>query len=1410
MSKISLPISTWLNTQDSQFTPTGKSVLIPLELEVIKDWTEATIDFSFTSPDRNLTASSIIISPIVLKNHKAEPITETEVNLTVSEDGFYDVEAKITVTLTDADSETGENKLLTTLSFGVFSFQGKYIYDFSSQAALDKYAEIEALSKPNKEVKTLINLAETNKITSSDNKLTLEQMGEISRHIFAEKQKIQALYNNQNPTLLKQSLPTTLSLKKDQQVTLKVQWSIDSKNTNFLPLDKAAIEVKGSDGKLFKGVLNKGKFKFTVPKDNFTFTATVFAKYSDKFTVYETIQIGTTLPKDIPITTNFSNQLDYNITDGTAPFWSVFSAVMDLTDIAEKRLKFKRKKNKEVAVNVKQNMSRCIISSGRIEVGNDDFYDWDVIAHEFGHAIANESGSIEFVMGGAHTGGNQYDVKSNGDTFKHKMNSIALAFNEGYGTWVGVRLLKESNYINKMPRVGDNYYTDLAQDGTKLDNLDLKNHKTKGKVYGEDTERGIAALLWQLSDQEKNKYSRALCSYKTDPISYSLEDIFNKVFLENGQGKKLKTISDFYKSIFKNYVGEEQNFLRSIKPKSKIDKAKLEKIHNLAMPFAEFGIGVNLIEAGIGNKIVDILKTSTNTLVWSQLKTGTLPGHDQFDIYFFNNELDTLVYEIQKLDFGKGIDQVFEILSHNVYMLQKKDILEFEKIFTDKDEHELYVLIAATATKKTVIKGKIATGPYFSNLAKFKYSRPRKTVIAVDSSGSNMSTDPKNLRIDVAHNLLEKQMEKNNNFLKSKTNELTTTRMIKTAAIDFDSKVTLLSDIEWPDKLYNNKIFNKIDSSGGTDIVQAIEYSIDLLKQHDSNGKPVSRPNVDKNSLFIFTDMDNNAGQKPVEEVLEKAAKENIKVQTGHLVPIQIRSSISKINDDISINTRQREAFDNVIEAILNTGGSYAVIEDAISQQAWMELIEYLDYNDLDSLKEIPLPLNICFYSIAKAEKNTPTYLITPQKSGEIAIIVDSKNSFVPNLMINGIKSQQKDLGQDCYEIRFRARAMKTYAVELNKPLSSKGLYSITARLTEEDNKLICEGELQKTGAALTQNEYVYVWGHRAKGQQGNGISNVKADSAPEKVTGLTKIKQLTGGTYHLLALDNEGKVWGWGDNNKDQIGLQGKYFSTPQEIITQVVQISSGEQFSMALDYTGQVWTWGGDHSNQLNNMRCADKDSLIAVNLNSEQARLIGCASAGAFAVTKQGHVWAWGNNETNGLGLPDSSNGKKKVIETPVHVKDLDKYADQIIYIGGGKGWGEALLDDGRVIGWGLKAALGLGISDINQVSVKPLVIMKNVEQLFVRHKGSFALTKNGKLYTWGQTLSNAPQMIYGEKPTLRQGVNSKIIRIGGGMEHLFYQTEQGDIYGVGYNGEYKLNQNEAEGANIDWPGIKISLS
>uniref|UniRef100_UPI0023F06B65 hypothetical protein n=1 Tax=Frischella perrara TaxID=1267021 RepID=UPI0023F06B65 len=182
---------------------------------------------------------------------------------------------------------------------------------------------------------------------------------------------------------------------------------------------------------------------------------------------------------------------------------------------------------------------------------------------------------------------------------------------------------------------------------------------------------------------------------------------------------KLESISDFYKGIFTDYVGITVDFLRSTELGSAVNQTTLQKIHNLAMPFAEFGVGIN---------IDDTKPQKIKKLEWSQLKTGSLPGHDQFDIYFFTNNLDTLVYKLLDQKIGKTKKYVQQKGTNYNYTLQKKDISKIESILSDKKEKEqtLYVLIAATATGKAATKGQIETGPYFSNLAQFQYTKPKK------------------------------------------------------------------------------------------------------------------------------------------------------------------------------------------------------------------------------------------------------------------------------------------------------------------------------------------------------------------------------------------------------------------------------------------------------------------------------------------------------------------------------------------------------------------------------------------------------------------------------------------------------------------------------------------------------------
>jgi alpha-tubulin suppressor-like RCC1 family protein len=356
----------------------------------------------------------------------------------------------------------------------------------------------------------------------------------------------------------------------------------------------------------------------------------------------------------------------------------------------------------------------------------------------------------------------------------------------------------------------------------------------------------------------------------------------------------------------------------------------------------------------------------------------------------------------------------------------------------------------------------------------------------------------------------------------------------------------------------------------------------------------------------------------------------------------------------------------------------------------------------------------------------------------------------------------------------------------------------------------LSQGTHITTGAALSEGA-VYVWGFRGSSQQGNGKMVVASDAPSTRVESLGEVKSLTGGAYHLLALDAEGRVYGWGQSGYGETGCehtQGIYVSTPCKVLENGVQIAAGEYFSIALDTQGQVWTWGHNLYGQLGNGGNKNSQQLVAVNLNGEKARLVGAAYEGAFAVTEEGHVWAWGDNEAHGLGFTGKNYGVQNIIRAPVHVIGLDAYASHITYIAGGNGWGEALLDDGTVIGWGLHAALGQGTTKTSISSPEPVIVLRNVERLFARYVGSFALTRDGRLYTWGQTGGSAFKMIYGEFPTERTPLG-KVVEIGGGKEHLFYKTEGGEVYGVGYNDLYKLNQKKCCAPNVDWPGAEIRI-
>lgn len=353
------------------------------------------------------------------------------------------------------------------------------------------------------------------------------------------------------------------------------------------------------------------------------------------------------------------------------------------------------------------------------------------------------------------------------------------------------------------------------------------------------------------------------------------------------------------------------------------------------------------------------------------------------------------------------------------------------------------------------------------------------------------------------------------------------------------------------------------------------------------------------------------------------------------------------------------------------------------------------------------------------------------------------------------------------------------------------------------------QNTLITTGTIVNDAGEVWMWGFRNSAQQGNGSISWKSEAAPEKVKTLSNIAYVTGGAYHLLALSKSGDLYGWGQSGYGETGCAGAYVATPCKVLSNIAQVAAGEYFSIARSFDGDVYTFGHNLFGLLGDGTYKNSQKPVKVDLNGETARVIGAAYEGAFVVTNEGHVWAWGDNEASGLGIKGTNYGVQQIIRKPVRVPNLEKYADRITYIAGGNGWGEALLNDGTVIGWGMWASLGLGINNTSVSSPEPQVILKNVKQLFARYVGSFALTYDGLIYTWGQTGGSAFPMIYGDPPSLRNRHYGEIESIGGGKEHLFYRTTDGKLYGVGFNDLYKLNQKVCCAPIIDWPGVEIKV-
>lgn len=202
---------------------------------------------------------------------------------------------------------------------------------------------------------------------------------------------------------------------------------------------------------------------------------------------------------------------------------------------------------------------------------------------------------------------------------------------------------------------------------------------------------------------------------------------------------------------------------------------------------------------------------------------------------------------------------------------------------------------------------------------------------------------------------------------------------------------------------------------------------------------------------------------------------------------------------------------------------------------------------------------------------------------------------------------------------------------------------------------------------AVTMDGKVFSWGKNFYGQLGVGDHRDK--STPEAVSHLEgeTIVEVSAGQYHSLALTKTGVVYAWGYNRDYELGLNDNMDRVlPQDIPTlknrKVAQISAGSYHNLALAEDGSLLSWGLNNYGQLG--RNADKygkwPGLVSITDHQGGRKLKGKKIAAgtwhSLAIAENNQVYAWGRCHFGQVGSKCDKSGSG-VQTIPVRVIELE---------------------------------------------------------------------------------------------------------------------------------------------------------
>jgi alpha-tubulin suppressor-like RCC1 family protein len=126
---------------------------------------------------------------------------------------------------------------------------------------------------------------------------------------------------------------------------------------------------------------------------------------------------------------------------------------------------------------------------------------------------------------------------------------------------------------------------------------------------------------------------------------------------------------------------------------------------------------------------------------------------------------------------------------------------------------------------------------------------------------------------------------------------------------------------------------------------------------------------------------------------------------------------------------------------------------------------------------------------------------------------------------------------------------------------------------------------------------------------------------------------------YDSLAIDKYGRAWGWGRNSDGNLGDNSTISKrTPVSISGQIKTfciISANTRHSLAIDKNGRAWGWGYNSTGQLGDSTVIRRLTPVRVAGTEKTFCAISAGLFHSLAIDKNGRAWGWGFGNNSRIG-------------------------------------------------------------------------------------------------------------------------------------------------------------------------------